>query len=278
MESANVMSSTASEYLLDVGDAGAARLRLLNEIYGPESMQLLLRAGLREGMRVLDVGCGIGTMTRWIGTQVGPEGAVVGLDGSAEHIARAREAAHAEGSANVTFVEGSAYDLSVAGGGFDLVYCRLLLMHLERPSEALSAMRAQLAPGGVLVCEDSVVDSSFCDPPSAAQRRLTSLAIATAAQRGHDFSVAGRLDELLRAAGFENVQVARHQPSFVRGEAKRFEELCFREVAPHVIESGLATSDDIAEILNELGRIAEDESVRYHLAEMTQVWGTRPEG
>lgn len=121
MESANVMSSTASEYLLDVGDAGAARLRLLNEIYGPESMQLLLRAGLREGMRVLDVGCGIGTMTRWIGTQVGPEGAVVGLDGSAEHIARAREAAHAEGSANVTFVEGSAYDLSVAGGGFDLV-------------------------------------------------------------------------------------------------------------------------------------------------------------
>ncbi len=52
---------TASDvYVLDVGESGAARLRLLDQVYGASTRRMLLEAGLREGSRVLDLACGMG--------------------------------------------------------------------------------------------------------------------------------------------------------------------------------------------------------------------------
>ena len=53
--------------------------------------------------------------------------------------------------------------LKFAEGAFDLVYCRLLLCHLQRPLEALREMRSLLKPGGVLVCEDRETDAMFSE-------------------------------------------------------------------------------------------------------------------
>jgi ubiquinone/menaquinone biosynthesis C-methylase UbiE len=54
---------TASDvYVLDVGESGAARLRLLDQVYGASTRRMLLEAGLSEGSRVLDLACGIGAV------------------------------------------------------------------------------------------------------------------------------------------------------------------------------------------------------------------------
>jgi ubiquinone/menaquinone biosynthesis C-methylase UbiE len=258
-----------------VGEQGASRLRLLNRIYGPHSEQLLLRAGLRPGLRVADVGCGVGIMACWLAGQVGPAGSVVGVDASAEQLEKARATAQAHGLANVTFVEGSAYDLGHLAGGFDVVYARLILMHLARPVDALAQMRALLKPGGVLVCEETEVESSFCHPPSEAHARLQALSIGFAKRFDYDFNVGRRLYSLVREAGFANAEVSQHQPVYVRGEEKRFEALSFDEVAGRIAEAGFTSTAEVAEIAESLRKIGEDESVVYSLSRMTQVWARR---
>jgi ubiquinone/menaquinone biosynthesis C-methylase UbiE len=53
----------SEDYLLARGAADVDRLALLNQLYGPSSEALLLRAGLKPGMRVAEIGCGSGNMT-----------------------------------------------------------------------------------------------------------------------------------------------------------------------------------------------------------------------
>ncbi|MDQ3701746.1 MAG: class I SAM-dependent methyltransferase, partial [Chloroflexota bacterium] len=81
---------------------------------------------LRSGMRVLDVGCGPGSITLGLAAAVSPA-EVIGLDVEPGVIARAREAAVARGAGNVRFEVGSAYDLPYAEGSFDAVFAHTLL-------------------------------------------------------------------------------------------------------------------------------------------------------
>jgi hypothetical protein len=65
------MSTGPARYLLATGAQEVERLRLLEEAYGPQSQALLRRASLREGLRVVEVGCGSGNVTCWLAAQVG---------------------------------------------------------------------------------------------------------------------------------------------------------------------------------------------------------------
>ena len=140
-------------YVLATGEPAAARLRLLQEICGPATAALLGRVGLRAGMRAADIGCGIGTVSVQLAKAVGPEGALVGVDASPEQIEVARREAAAAQQSNATFTAASAYDTGLPRESFDLVYCRFLLCHLQRPLDALQEMQALLKAGGVLVCD-----------------------------------------------------------------------------------------------------------------------------
>jgi SAM-dependent methyltransferase len=147
------LPSVPGPYALATGEAAAYRLRILHGLYGPGSRRVLLEAGVRRGMRVADVGCGVGLVTALLAELVGPEGHVVGLDASAAQLAQARERMPAGGT-SVRFVEARATDTGLPPASFDLVYCRFLLLHLPEPERALCEMGALLKPNGILVCED----------------------------------------------------------------------------------------------------------------------------
>jgi ubiquinone/menaquinone biosynthesis C-methylase UbiE len=106
--------------------------------------RLVERIGIREGSRVLDVGCGTGRLTRFIADKVGGAGKVVGIDPLPERIAVARE--HAPG---IPFDVGQAEDLSAfADESFDVV-CMSAVFHwfADKP-KALAEARRVLRPGG----------------------------------------------------------------------------------------------------------------------------------
>src|SRR5262249_31271185 len=116
-------------YVLATGEAAAYRLRILHGLYGPGSRRVLLEAGLRRGMRVADLGGGVGMVTALLAELVGPEGHVVGIDASAAQLAQACERMP-PGGKNVGLVHASATDTGLPPATFDLVYCRFLLLHL----------------------------------------------------------------------------------------------------------------------------------------------------
>ena len=104
---------------------------------------------LKPGMRLLDVGCGPGSITCGLAQRVAP-GDTIGIDPSADVIATARSLADATTAPNLSFEVGSVYGSRFGPGTFDAVFAHQVLQHLRHPVEALRQMRTLLAPGGVL--------------------------------------------------------------------------------------------------------------------------------
>jgi SAM-dependent methyltransferase len=268
------LDPTPGRYVLATGEAAAYRLRILHGLYGEGTRRVLLEAGLRRGMRVADLGCGVGTVTALLADLVGPGGHAVGIDASAAQLAQARVLLCPRGT-NTSFVEASATATGLPRESFNLVYCRLLLIHLPNPEEALREMRALLKPGGILVCEDGDLTSAGSEPPSALDA-FAELWGRLGPKRGVDYTLGRRLFHLVRAAGFPEPQIAFNQPVRARGDTKRLLELSVAEAGPTFVEAGLITAEELERTLAEMRQLAADETVLAVMPRMAQVWARKP--
>jgi SAM-dependent methyltransferase len=122
---------------------------------------------LSAGMRVLDVGCGPGTITLGLARAVEPGGSLVGVDAEPSQIELARAAAERAGAAHATFEVGTAYGLRVAGASYDVVFAHGLFEHLVRPLDALGELRRVLRPGGLAAICSSDWNAAAVEPRTA---------------------------------------------------------------------------------------------------------------
>ena len=266
--------NTRGEYVLATGDAAANRLRILHNAYGPGAREFLLRGGIKQGMRVVDLGCGVGMTTQLLAELVGPTGKVIGVDYSAAQVKQARALLPPEFS-NVSFVEASATDTGLPREAFDLVYCRFLLIHLTDPEAALSEMLALLKPAGIIAVEDGDLSSASSEPPSALQE-FSNLFGALGPKWGVDYTLGRRLYHMVLDANFSEVEITMNQPVFARGENKRLLELSVAEAGPSFVAAGLITAEQLTEIVAEMNRLSEDDTVLAILPRMSQVWARKP--
>ena len=114
--------------------------------------RILRFAELVPGQRVLDVGCGTGSLAIAAKRKVGPEGVACGVDASPEMLARARSKSHKAGL-EVDFLQAPAQALPFPDAKFDVVLNTLMLHHLPRASreQCLAEMKRVLRPGGRLL-------------------------------------------------------------------------------------------------------------------------------
>ncbi|HKR59083.1 MAG TPA: methyltransferase domain-containing protein [Pyrinomonadaceae bacterium] len=269
----NSTTSIKGEYVLATGSAAAHRLRILHSLYGPGARRVLLQAGLQPGMRVADLGCGVGMVTTLLAELVGPTGQVVGVDFSGAQIAQARELLPF-GFSNVSYVEASATDTGLPHGSFDLVYCRFLLIHLTEPMQALREMHNLLKPNGILVCEDGDLTTAGSEPPSALNT-FSDLFGRLGPTWGVDYALGRRLFQMVLATNFSEPEITYNQPVVARGENKRMLELSLAEAGPSFIGAGLITREGLDHALVEMRRIAEDENVVAMMPRMSQVWARK---
>jgi len=224
-------------------------------------------------MRVADLGCGTGMVTTLLGELVGPTGHVVGVDASGEQIAQAR-ALLAPGLSNVSFIEASAIDTGLPAGSFDLVYSRFLLIHLTDPARALREMHRLLKRDGILVCEDGDLTSAGSQPPSALDA-FADLWGRLGPVRGLDYTLGRELFRMVLAAEFSSPEITFNQPVVARGDNKRFLEWSVAEAGPAFLAAGLVTGDELARLLGDMQRIADDETVLALMPRMSQVWARK---
>ncbi len=190
-------------YTLATGESGAKRLHILYAVHKPYTENLFQQVGLSPNLRVADIGCGIGSVSNWLASQVLPNGLVVGVDLSAEQIEQAQRNANVLGLSNVTFVKGSVYDTGLPSETFDLAYCRFLLMHLARPTDALQEMLSLIKPGGLLVCEEADFSRAFCDPPCFAHDRTFELLLELGKVRTQHFCMGTQLYRMFASLGLK---------------------------------------------------------------------------
>jgi SAM-dependent methyltransferase len=149
-------SSTASTYVLGHADAEVRRLLLQARMYDDDTEHALRQAGLRPGMRVLDVGCGPGDVSFVAARLVGPTGTVLGIDAAAEILDLARTRAAERGLSGVSFRQSAIGDLTL-DEPVDAVIGRLILMHLPDPESTLRQLTRLVRHGGVIAfCENDI--------------------------------------------------------------------------------------------------------------------------
>lgn len=192
----------------DMGERWLANLDRFEAMIGPIGEALIERAGLVEGERVVDLGCGGGATTRAIATRVAPGGEAIGLDIAPMLVAEARK--RSEGIANIAFECGDAATATLEGAPYDRMISRFGSMFFTEPHKAFANLRSMLKPGARL-------DLAVWGPPrdnawmmemmGVVRSHVEVLPAEPRAPGPFAFEDLGYLGEVLDAGGFGSVEV-----------------------------------------------------------------------
>lgn len=178
--------------------SATAELDAIRELRQWERSQLRLGPGLR----LLDVGCGLGEAALALAQDLGAGGDVVGIDRSAEMV-RAAGANARSAPCRVRFVVGDACALDLADESFDVVRCERTLQWLADPTAAIAEMARVARPHGRMSLIDtdwSTFAIDVADDVLAARVRT-----AMRTERGRPSNIGSRLRDLVRDVGFETI-------------------------------------------------------------------------
>lgn len=145
--------SESHDYPLGYSEQEARRLADQGALLEPHTADLLRRAGLGDGMRVLDIGCGVGDVTLLAARMVGSGGAVLGLDRASSSLEVARRRIASLGIAQVRFVEADLATFEPEET-FDALIGRLVLLYLPHPVATLRRLSQHLRPGGIVAFQE----------------------------------------------------------------------------------------------------------------------------
>jgi SAM-dependent methyltransferase len=234
------------EYALGTDDAEVARLDQQAASVAGASDALLRASGIGPGMRVLDLGTGLGHVAFQLAAIVGPEGSVVGVDLATKLLGLAEARREAAGQGNVRFVAGDARTARF-DEPFDAVVCRLLLFHLPDALDVLRHHRAAVRPGGVMTAIDYDTGGVRAEPPVPLIERASGWVEAAFRAAGADPRIGARLGPLLREAGLADVQTLGIQAYFASGDPTGPALLAgvVRTLAPQIVARRIATEAEI---------------------------------
>ncbi|GAA1952232.1 methyltransferase domain-containing protein [Agromyces allii] len=208
---------------------------------------------LREGLAVLDVGSGPGTISIDLARRVRP-GRVIGVDASADIVAQANGLAASSGVDNVEFRVGDAYALEFDDDSFDVVHTHQVLQHLKHPIDALKEFRRVLRPSGVLAVRDVDYGGVLTSPSTDALTRWLALYRDVHAWNGGEADAGRHLKAWVRAAGFADVTASGSVWVFASDAEREWwgESWALRATessfAAHAIESGHSNPDELRRI------------------------------
>ena len=191
----------AEDYLLGHSPRETQRLVEQAELLAPITRRILLEAGIKPGMRVLDVGTGMGDVALLAAELVGTEGSVVGVDAS-PLVIRAATQRWASARKNIRFIASDALDLP-ADQPFDAIVGRYVLMFLREPVAMLSALRAKLRTGGCIAFHELDWSGARSTPVAPTYDRCCRWAIDALRLGGADPHMGSGLYGAIVRAGYE---------------------------------------------------------------------------
>jgi SAM-dependent methyltransferase len=238
-------SDSGYQFGSGVGDDELARLEAQGRSLAAPTRMILAEAGIRPGMRVLDLGCGAGDVAFIAAGMVGPDGSVVGVDHSAQALARARLRAGQRGLRQVRFVEGDISD-PAPGGPFDAIVERLSLWALPDPAAVLRKQATVLRPGGLVVPMEADLASLRWLPDTPFSVQVKSWLVEAFARAGL-VMLGPRLWAVVQEAGLRPLGMIGVQPHHGPGDpigiAVAVETI--RLAAPMIVGTGVATAEEV---------------------------------
>jgi ubiquinone/menaquinone biosynthesis C-methylase UbiE len=241
--------SSGPEYVLGSAAAEVQRLDAQAATIAAATVLLLRAAGLEPGMRVLDLGCGLGHVTFAAAEIVGRGGSVVGIDQSEVLLEIAESRRREAGLRQVAFAQADVRDFAPAER-VDAVVARLLLFHLPDRVPVLEHHRqASLRPGGRFVALDFDAGTARSEPSVASVQRVAGW-IESAFHAAHaDPRVGARLGVDLATAGFADVETFGLQGYYPPGDPRGPAMLAglVGSLAQPIVAAGIASAAELDE-------------------------------
>ena len=162
---------------------------------------------LRPGLRVLDFGCGPGTISAGLANAVAP-GELHGVDMEKSQTDLARAVAASQRLSNAIFHVGDVTDMPFEDDYFDVAHCHNVLMHVPDTTAVLAEVKRVLKPGGIIGCREINCEASFTHPDFGVIRRAWDMfQDLLKADDGHPL-MGKELKSHVMEAGFANVKAS----------------------------------------------------------------------
>jgi ubiquinone/menaquinone biosynthesis C-methylase UbiE len=233
------------QYVLGHSAQELDRLERQSQLFASETRALLQRAGLKPGMKVLDVGCGVGDVAMIAAEIVGREGSVLGLDRASQALSVARARAERAGHASLHFEEADifAYEPTTT---FDAAIGRFILMHVADPVGVLKRLTTFLNPSGVVAFLEMDIDQAGAIPPLPLLTQCIDWITATYRRVGVEPNMGSGLYAAFRAAGLDpHLAGTTRIESGADAAAYGFAAQTVASLMPAMDKLGIATSADI---------------------------------
>jgi SAM-dependent methyltransferase len=263
-----------ASYVIRSGASAHDRLELIARLFWPTTETFLTRVGASDLDRFVDVGCGIGDVTCRVGA-MGVD--ALGIDPNAEVVGLATARA-ASLAATARFGIAGLAELTTDDdlAEVDAVYARCVLTHQSDPATGLAAMVAATRPGGMILVEDVEVAAVWSSPPDDALRRHVELYVAAAHGLGARPDFACEIAPTLATLGATDIHVDVVFPVLREPDDLRAHACTMEAIAAPVIAQGLATADEVTELVAQLDQFADTRGVVATLPRVVQVSARAP--
>ena len=252
------MSTSDSTYVLGHADVEVQRLLLQGRVYDDYTEHALRLAGLRPGMRVLDIGSGPGNVSFVAARLVGPTGSVLGVDAAPAMVELARARAAEKGLATVRFTQG-AIDAITLDEPVDAVIGRLILMHLPDPAGTLRRLSSFVRPGGIIAFSEIDITAARSVPNQPLFDQVIPGIVRAFEAMGLSARFGTTLHTIFADAGLGVPRLTQGTPSGTAADADilAYAAEVWRLVSP-VAEQGGFAIDEVADIDNFVPRFREE--------------------
>ncbi len=224
------------------------RLIEQSRTYGPSTERLCKRAGISEGMRVLEIGSGAGDVALMLAELVGQTGQIVGVDINADILDTARQRATDAGIQNVEFIASDARDL-VFSDKFDAIVGRFVLMYMAEPTKAFAKLITHVRRGGIVAFQEPeyTLYPAIQHPRTPLMNQLIRWILDVFAHSGAHLDMGIGLHRTFVDAGLPPPTMHLESPI---GAAKawagyRYMATIFRSLLPLLEKYGLATAEEV---------------------------------
>ncbi|MEP7091392.1 MAG: methyltransferase domain-containing protein [Nocardioidaceae bacterium] len=220
---------------------------------------------LEPGMRLLDIGCGPGTITMDLADLLGPDGRVTALERTESALDLARGEAARRGTANVELVVGNVQALDLPDDSYDVVHAHQVLQHVDDPVRALQEMRRVCRPGGVVAVRDSDYGGFAWHPRVDELDRWLEVYVAVARSHHAEPDAGRRLLSWAQAAGFTEVSASSSTWCYATPAERAWwgglwaDRVVDSDLARQAVERGVATADELVAIAGGWRRWAEQD-------------------
>ena len=198
-------------YTLSTDDAEITRLLKQYQLWRSDIDAAWERAGIHEGMTVVDAGAGPGFASINLARLVGASGSVIAMEREAYYIEHLKRLAEKEGLSRI--IEPRHLDLTglqLEPASIDAAHLRYLLIHTGNPRRILEAISHGIKPGGsIILMEYSDYQDVSVAPESAIFKHIWQVTEQWVTEMGGDFTVGKRLPEILQQLGFKDIQAER---------------------------------------------------------------------